>query len=304
MKGKRILITGASGFIGSHLVERLAGGNDVHVILKGKECQRLSRIEDKINVHQGDVADRSFVKSVMDKCKPQIVFHLAGIIKKDASDESFAASMDVNFHGTLNLLMSLGKETERFVFVSTSEGYVGKAPFLEEDSRLPLSPYSASKMLAETACTFYFCSRKAPVTILRPFIVYGPGQDKGMLIPDAIMSMLGGKPLKTTKGEQTRDFVYIGDMVEALILTSSEKEAAGQTYNVCTGKETKIRDVVSEIARLTGGKSDAVLPYRENEVFSHFGDNSKLRSIGWEPKTGVHEGLKKTVEWYKNHASD
>jgi UDP-glucose 4-epimerase len=255
----------------------------------------------KIKIHQGDVSDSDFVRSVMDKCKPHTVFHLAGIIKKDASDESFAASMDVNFHGTLNLLNRIGKETNRFVFVSTSEGYIGSAPFSEECRMLPLSPYSASKMLAETACMFCFCVRKVSVTIMRPFIVYGPGQGKGMLIPDAIMSMLEGKLLKTTKGEQTRDFVYIDDVIDAFILASSRKEAAGQTYNVCTEKETKIKDVVSKIASLTGGGYEEVLPYRENEVFSHFGDNSKLRSLGWEPRTSLEEGLKRTVEWYKKN---
>jgi len=207
----------------------------------------------------------------------------------------------VNFHGTLSFLNRIGKETQMFVFASTSEGYMGRAPFSEEGRRLPLSSYSASKMLAETACMFCFCTRKTPVTILRPFIVYGPGQGKGMLIPDAITSMLERRPMKTTKGEQTRDFVYVDDVVDAFILASSRKEAAGQTYNVCTGKETKIKDVVSKIASLTGGGSEEVLPYRKNEVFSHFGDNSKLMSLGWEPRTSLEEGLKRTVEWYKKN---
>ncbi len=304
LKGKRILITGASGFIGSHLAERLAGENEVHVIVRGHDYPRLSRMHSKIKIHQGDVSDSVFVRSVMDKYKMHAVFHLAGIIKKDGSDESFSASMDVNFHGTLNLLNRIGKETQRFVFVSTSEGYIGSAPFSEEGRRLPLSPYSASKMLAETACMFYFCVRKVPVTIVRPFIVYGPGQGKGMLIQDAITSMLEGKPLKTTKGEQTRDFVYIDDVIDALILASSRKEAVGQTYNVCIGKETKIKDVLFKIASLTGGRSEPVLPYRENEVFSHFGDNSKLRSLRWEPRISLEEGLKRTVEWYKKNHKD
>jgi nucleoside-diphosphate-sugar epimerase len=304
MKGK-VLVTGASGFIGSHLTRRLLDEcAEVHAIRKkDSDNSRLSGLEG-MKIHDGSITDADFVRKALDESRPDIVFHLAGVLRKDSTQESLTSNMDVNFLGTLNLLKALPNGVKRLVFVSTSEGYAGKPPFPEDSKRTPSSPYSASKICAETLCELFSKTHGIPITVLRPFIVYGPGQGRGMLIPDLIMSMLGGKPLKTTKGEQTRDFVYIGDMVEALILASSEKEAAGQTYNVCTGKETKIRDVISEIARLTGGKSDAVLPYRENEVFSHFGDNRKLISIGWKPKTSIEQGLEETVEWYKKNHKD
>jgi nucleoside-diphosphate-sugar epimerase len=255
-----------------------------------------------MSLHEGSITDADFVRKSLAKTRPQIVFHLAGILRKDNSEESLSSNMDVNFFGTQNLLKALPQNIERFVFVSTSEGYSGSIPFLEESRRSPLSPYSLSKMCAEALCDFYSNVHNIPITILRPFNVYGPSQGRGMLIPDLIMSMLGGETPKTTKGEQTRDYIYIDDLIDSLLMVSLSNDAVGKTFNVCSGKEIKTREIIRMISGMAGGKADiGSMPYRKNEVWRHFGDNRKIKSLGWEPKTGIENGLKKTVEWYRNH---
>jgi UDP-glucose 4-epimerase len=301
LKGKSVLVTGASGFIGSHLVRRLVQeGLDVHAVIRA-DATRLSDTG-KITMHRGSVTDPDFIRKALDRSRPETVFHLAGVLKKDSTAESLNSNMAVNLFGTLNILESLPAKA-RLIFVSTAEGYAGNPPFPEESKRVPLSPYSLSKMCAENLCEFFSKAHGTPLTILRPFNVYGPGQGRGMLIPDLIISMLEGNVPKTTKGEQTRDFIFIDDLIDAFLI-SMKKEAAGQTLNVCTGTETKAADVSIQISRLTGGKVDiGALPYKESEVWRHFGSNKKLRSLGWKPKTDIEEGIKKTVEWYKNHRS-
>lgn len=309
LSGTKVLVTGASGFIGSHLVKRLLKENaDVHIILrKSSDLNRLSEVENKIMINYGNITDYNFVRETINTLKPKKIFHLAGYLKRDTSLESLKINIKINFFGTLNILKSLqGENIERFIFISTSEGYIpGKPPFREEQKRSPISPYSASKICAENLCELFSNTYKIPVVILRPFQVYGSGQGRGMIIPDMILSLLNDIPIKITKGEQTRDFIHIDDVVESLILAAVKKGAIGQTFNVCSGVEYKVKDLALKISNLVGGKLKPTiggLPYRKNEIWRYFGDNTRIRKkLGWKPVVPIEEGLKRTVEWYRKN---
>jgi len=309
LSGTKVLVTGASGFIGSHLVKRLLKENaDVHIILrKSSDLNRLSEVENKIMINYGNITDYNFVRETINTLKPKKIFHLAGYLKRDTALESLKINIKINFFGTLNILKSLqGENIERFIFISTSEGYIpGKPPFREEQRRSPVSSYSASKICAENLCELFSNTYKIPVVILRPFQVYGSGQGRGMIIPDMILSLLNDIPIKITKGEQTRDFIHIDDVVESLILAAVKKGAIGQTFNVCSGVEYKVKDLALKISNLVGGELKPIiggLPYRKNEIWRYFGDNTRIRKkLGWKPVVPIEEGLKKTVGWYREN---
>jgi len=309
LSGTKVLVTGASGFIGSHLVKRLLKENaDVHIILrKSSDLNRRSEVENKIMINYGNITDYNFVRETINTLKPKKIFHLAGYLKRDTALESLKINIKINFFGTLNILKSLqGENIERFIFISTSEGYIpGKPPFREEQRRSPVSSYSASKICAENLCELFSNTYKIPVVILRPFQVYGSGQGRGMIIPDMILSLLNDIPIKITKGEQTRDFIHIDDVVESLILAAVKKGAIGQTFNVCSGVEYKVKDLALKISNLVGGELKPIiggLPYRKNEIWRYFGDNTRIRKkLGWKPVVPIEEGLKKTVGWYREN---
>lgn len=184
---------------------------------------------------------------------------------------------------------------------SSSHGS-GPVPFKEEQLSMPISPYSASKASATMFCLMYNKSLRHPIVTLRPFLTYGPNQNPTMLIPQVIISCLEKKTYKMTKGEQTRDFNYVDDVVEGYIKASTTKRAIGEIINLGWGKEYKIIDVVKKIVRMMNNPIKievGALPYRPGEVMHFYSSNIKAKEIlGWNPKIDLDEGLKRTIEWY------
>jgi len=296
LKNNNVLVTGANGFIGKHLVNRLLKeGANISVITRRADF-------DDVKNYKGDITDEYFVKKVIEETNPKRVYHLAASLEN--SPEKKKEIFNVNVDGTLNLLNSLkGKNCESFIFLSTTEIYGNnKVPFVESMKPKPISPYSESKLKAEMLCFQFYKRYNLPITIIRSSIVYGPKQLGKMFIPSLISSLVKGETFDMTKGEQTRDFIYVDDLVEAIILASLNNITTNEVINVCSGLESKISDVAKIVIKIiNNGAITYNQPYRQNEQWRYYGDNSKAKSLlGWEPKIKLEEGLRRTVEWHKN----
>jgi len=304
--GKRVLVTGITGFIGSHLAERLVTeGAEVSAIGRRpvNELWKLNEARYEVNYYQERYWDRENLKRILHSVRPEIIYHLAatGVTEPHLDAEE---AVRFNVGATLALLQPLPKwEYERFVYVGTCYEYGHTPPPIREDSPLdPVNVYAASKAAASLFCRMYHRSYGWPITIVRSFTAYGPRQSWRALIPQVILHALRGQDFEMTAGEQGRDWVYVDDVVEGIIRASCVDETVGQTINLCTGEEHTVREVVGKVLELMGDPVRAVIgarPYRPGEVWHLVGDNSRAKKLlNWQPQVALEEGLRKTIEWY------
>lgn len=308
---KKVLITGANGFIGSHLARRLLReGASVHIFIRENGNRlRVKDLEGRVQIWEGDIRTFSSVKTCIQNSRPQVIFHLAGMRDVTRDIGLTETMIDTNLKGTLNVVSAVienGLQLECFINTGSSEEYGdGTTPFSEEQRERPVSPYSASKVAATYFCQMLHKSLGLPIVILRPFLAYGPDQGTDMFIPSLITHCLKKEDFHMTSGEQTRDFVFIDDVVEAFLLAASMPEAIGEIFNIGTGKEHRIKDVAEMILDMTGRPIKLLvgsLKKRPGESNHFFCDNRKAEALlGWSPKTGLKEGLSKTIEWYKTN---
>jgi nucleoside-diphosphate-sugar epimerase len=305
MKGKRVLVTGGSGFIASHLVERLVKeGADVTIMTRYDSVVkniRLKHIWDSIHVMEADIRNVDSLQQVK-KLKPEIVFHLAAYNHVGSSFTHVDEVYDVNAKGTANLLESYN-DYECFVYTSTSEvyGLQDKVPFREDACPRPISPYAITKYAGELHARLH-AHMGRPVVVLRPFNAFGPSQTTKAIIPELITNCLAGKPIRSTKGEQTREFNFVKDLVDGFIL-AAEKKPVGEIINIGGTTEISIHDLILKIAELTHTSSKieiGALPYRPTEIWRMYADVSKAKRIlGWEPKTKFDDSINQTIDWYR-----
>ena len=316
LEGKKILVTGAGGFIGSHLAESLVRlGAEVHCFVRYNSRNSWGFIDtfeeetrEKINITTGDLKDADAVRYVMKGI--DIVFHLGALIAIPYSYVHPRDFVQTNVLGTLNLLTSAREEgVERFVHTSTSEVY-GSAltvPITEEHPLQGQSPYSATKIGADKLAESFYFAYDLPVTILRPFNTYGPRQSARAIIPSSIIQALSSKEIRFGAGKPTRDFTYVSDTVEGFIRAAQAKEAVGETINIGNGKEIsiqnlleKIRDVVGQEVKLTHEPSR--LRPEKSEVMRLCADITKAKELlGWKPSVALDEGLSRTVDWIRQN---
>jgi nucleoside-diphosphate-sugar epimerase len=305
LENVRVLVTGATGFIGSHLAERLvAEGAEVTLPVEPKASQaNVASILDKVRIHEVDLREGQMVRRLVRECRPSKVYHLAAVGVTDPGVDPTIA-VQVNVIGTLNLLEAL-RETECDCFVNTGTCYEygHNTPPMREDQMIdPINAYAASKSAAWLFCNMYHRTRGYPIVTVRPFTVYGPRQSERALIPQTIISALRGEDFEMTGGEQTRDFTFVDDVVEGYIRASLSKKAIGQTINLGTREEHPIKDVVLKVLELMGTPVRpliGVLPYRPREIWRLYADSSKATELlGWQPQVSLEDGLRKTIEWY------
>lgn len=301
--GANVLITGGNGFIGSHLVKRLAGeGAAVHVLSRSDE--NIRGMENVI-FHKADIRDYGVVKNAVNEAEPEKIFHLAAIVNVSREMKDMKPVMETKINGTLNLLNALdGTDYDCFINTGTCEEYGSNPPpFREDMPPRPISHYSAANASVTSICRMLYETNGLPILTLRQFTCYGPGQKTGMLIPYVISSALSGDDIRLTKGEQKRDFNYVDDAVESFMKASSEKRAIGEVINVGTGESRRIMDVVASILSITKSSAKPLfgaVPYRKPEIWEIRANITKAeRILGWKPVTGMEDGLKKTVEWYR-----
>ena len=309
LKNTRVLVTGISGFIGSHLARRLVKeGAEVYGLARtSSNLERLRDISNEIVFHYGDLRYFSTIKTAISAIKPQKVFHLAAQVDPRRSLALIDDMVQVNLIGTINLLQALnGSHYDCFINTGASEEYGDNpTPFREDQIPRPVSPYSASKASATVFCQMLHKTGKAPIVTLRPFLIYGPGQQGDMLIPSLIRKTTIGEEFKMTKGEQTRDFNYIDDVVDAYVRASVTPRAVGEIINIGSGLEYKVIDVVRMVLRLMDSSLKprvGALDYRPGEAWHFYCDNTKAREIlGWRPLTNLEDGLKNTINWFQAH---
>jgi nucleoside-diphosphate-sugar epimerase len=313
MKNRRVLVTGGSGFIGSHLVHRLlAGGAEVSVMVRYGNVMKNERLRDcwkDILVVEADLRNRGALEAGLGKSPPEVVFHLAAYNHVGQSFVQVEECFDVNAKGTANLLDACAG-AEKFIYMSTSEvyGHQTEVPFVETMCPQPISPYAITKYAGELYCQMkQRIGGEASVVVLRPFNTFGPYQSGKAIIPELIVDCLRGKTIQVTKGEQTREFNYVDNIVDGLLLAASSGKLDG-VMNLAGGEEITIRDLVTKIAELTGTRSQieiGALPYRPTEIWRMFADSSRARAaIGWEPRIRLEEGLKRTIEWFREYYRD
>ena len=317
LRNERVLVTGACGFIGSHLVERLAEmGAKVRAFVFYNSFNHWGWLDslpeeklEKIEVFAGDVRDLPCVKRAMEGVK--VVFHLAALIGIPYSYIAPESYVDTNVKGTLNILQA-GRErgVAKIIHTSTSEVY-GTAQYVPMDERHPLqgqSPYSASKIAADMLAQSFHLSFGLPVAICRHFNTFGPRQSARAIIPTVLIQGMAGKSrIRLGNTQTTRDFNYVTDTVEGFIRIAESREAIGQVINLGSGQEVTIASLVGKVSKILGVdmrvKTDRerVRP-RASEVFRLCADNTKSKKIlGWKPKVRLEEGLQRTAEWLMKH---
>jgi NAD dependent epimerase/dehydratase len=315
LRGKKILVTGADGFIGSHLVEDLI---DAGAIVKAfvyynsfntwgwldtLPKEKLMQIE----IFAGDIRDPYGVRSAMKDA--EIVFHLAALIAIPFSYHSPDSYIDTNVKGTLNIVQAardLG--VKRVLITSTSEVY-GTAQYVPIDEihpRQPQSPYSASKIGADCIADSFYRSFDLPLTIVRPFNTYGPRQSARAIIPTIITQLLSGKEeIKLGDTFPTRDLVYVKDTTKGFIEIAGSDTLIGHDCNIATQSEISIGDLAIELIKHINPNARVItdqqrLRPQKSEVFRLYGSNQKiLQHTGWKPSFSLQEGLAATIEWFK-----
>lgn len=307
VSGKRVLITGAAGFIGFHLTKGLlASGADVVAIVRpSTNPWRLRGIINDIEIVRADLRQINIDDLQRRLSTIDVVYHV-GAAGVDPSNQDHASIVESNVMGTLRLLqLARLLKVDRFVYCGSCFEY-GRGSLLSEDTPFttPISEYAASKMAAYLLVNTFGERYGLPVTSLRPFNVYGPFEASYRLIPHTIIRAINKSNIELTGGHQTRDFIFVEDVVEAFVAAAALPEAIGQTFNVCTGMETSVRNVVSQIIALTGETVTPVfgaLAYRDGEISNLSGDPTRANAIlGWKASTTLDEGLSRTIQWFRS----
>lgn len=317
-ENKKVLVTGAGGFLGSHLVERLFElGARVRALVRYNSRNDWGLLElvppdvkQDLEVVAGDITDPFGVARALAGC--EVVFHLAALIAIPYSYIAPSQFVAVNCGGTLNLLEAARQQgVERFIHTSTSETY-GTAQYTPIDENHPLkgqSPYAASKIGADKLAESYHLSFGVPVATIRPFNTYGPRQSARAVIPTIISQALSGEVIRLGSLAPVRDLNYVSDTVEGFIKMAENPQAVGQVINVGSGKSVSIGELGEKIVGLLGvGKrivteDDRVRP-EASEVMELLCDNRKARKVlGWEPKVSLDEGLVRTLRFIQENLS-
>jgi len=316
LKNKKVLVTGADGFIGSHLIEQL--------ILEGAVIRAFifynsfnsygwldtlsEETKNKIDFFAGDIRDPNGVREAMKGI--DIVLHLAALIAIPFSYHSPDSYIDTNVKGTLNVLQAArDNKVERILVTSTSEVY-GTAQFVpitELHPKQSQSPYSASKIGADAISDSFYRSFDLPITIVRPFNTFGPRQSARAVIPTIITQLLNGsEEIKLGDITPTRDLLYVKDTIEGFLKIAECKELIGEEVNIATQSEISIGDLAQILINEINPKAkiitdDIRMRPEKSEVFRLIGSNEKLKSFtNWQQNYTLEEGLKETITWFRN----
>jgi dTDP-glucose 4,6-dehydratase len=315
----KILVTGAGGFIGSHLTEELVRqGEEVRAFVRYNSRNEIGLLEDlpeemknQIEVIPGDLKDPDGVKKVVRGCKK--VFHLGALIAIPYSYFHPFNFVQTNVVGTAHLLNACLEEdsVERIIHTSTSEVY-GTAQYVPIDEKHPLqaqSPYAASKISADKLAESYYLSFGLPVAIIRPFNTFGPRQSLRAIIPTIISQAIEDKKIRLGNIRPRRDFLYVKDTVRGFIQLGKSDEVIGKVVNIGAGKDTSIEELVKMILSLMEKEGEVETEERrirpdKSEVMQLLSDTSLAQKLfKWEPRYALEDGLRETIEWYQNNLS-
>lgn len=316
MTGKTALVTGAGGFIGSHLVEMLVkdGFNVkafVHYNSKGSQGwlnESQPEILNNLEVFSGDMCDTEFVNNAAKSC--DVIFNLGALIAIPYSYAAPRSYVQTNVIGTLNICEAARNHESRLIHMSTSEVYgtPESVPITENHAINPQSPYAATKVAADQIALSFFRSFGTRVSIIRPFNTYGPRQSQRAIIPTLLSQVLSGsKEIKVGSILPKRDFTYVDDTARALVLAESKKDIDGETIQLGTGETISVGDLIEVIREITGKEfaikqDDNRIRPEKSEVEILLSDPSKASNLlGWSPEISLEMGLKKTIQWMESN---
>ena len=309
---KRILVTGGSGFIGSHLTRRLVNeGYKVAITTKYNslfENIRLVDIWNKIQVIETDLRNFDTIDKI-NKFRPNVIFHLAAYNDVGGSFDNVTESLSSGLFATSNLLDGL-KNFDQFIYISTSEvyGFQKKVPFVETMEPQPLSPYSIGKYSGELYANMFMKFYNKPIKIIRPFNAFGPWQSMKAIIPEIVIKCLRGEDILTTAGTQTREFNYVENLVDGFITCMCSKKTMKKVVNIGSNNETRIKDIVKIIHKITQSESRlqiGALNFRKTDIKRMKSNYSKFHQLtNWKPKINLINGLKNTIFWYKKYLEE
>jgi UDP-glucose 4-epimerase len=310
---KRVLVTGGTGFIGSHLIRQLIGGGEAEVHVLTRPVSNLLRIEEvlpQITLWHGDLVDAGSVKQCVDAVRPELIFHLGGHTAGRRWSQNLAEldeSIAVNLHGTLNLVRALQASAQPpsgFIRAGGLAEYGdASAPFDEDQRERPISAYGASQVATTMFLSALSPQLSFPAITLRFAAVYGPGRNQDFFLPSLIVRCLEGRDFEMTAGEQPWDLVYIDDAVDALLLASSQAIAPGEVINIGSGCARTLREIAELVVRKIGGPGRL----RLGAISVAAGDPRELycrvekahSMLGWRPQVDLDTGLDRTIEWYR-----
>lgn len=316
MNNKNVLVTGAGGFIGSHLVEKLINSNfKVKAFVRYNSRNNWGMLEhlpkdklDQIDVITGDIRDYEAIKNAVKDS--DIVFHLSSVISIPYSYAHSGEVFDTNVIGALNLMNACREHSiDKIVHTSTSEVY-GTAKYVPIDENHPLqaqSPYSASKIAADKVAESFHNSFDLPIATIRPFNTYGPRQSARAIIPTIITQALTKDKVHLGSLHPTRDYTYVSDVVEAFIKIAKSKNAVGEVINIGSNFEISMGELTNRIISIIGKDIEIITEDKRtrpesSEVDRLWCDNTKAQKIlEWQPKIGLEKGLKETIYWFKEN---
>ncbi len=292
--GRRILITGASGFIGSHLCRRLCEQEaEVHAVSRSR---RASNGRDEPRWWQGDAADAKFVRELFRTVQPEFVFHLAGETRGKRDLELVLPTFQQNLTTTVNMLLTAAESGCRRVVLAGS---------LEEPEtgKTASSPYAAAHVGIHAYARMFHEIFAAPAVVARMFMVYGPGQEAMQkLIPYVTLALLRGESPKLSSGKRLVDWIYIDDVVEGLLALAQAPEIEGRALDLASGRFVSVREVVEALVRLTGSSVGSIFGAeadRKMETSRKADIEDTFARTGWKPRTPLEEGLRRTITWYE-----
>jgi NAD dependent epimerase/dehydratase len=313
----KVLVTGAGGFIGSHLTEELVKqGEDVRTFVRYNSRDERGLLEEipkeirkQIEVIPGDLKDPDGVKKAVKGCSK--IFHLGALIAIPYSYVHPFDFVQTNVIGTANLLNACLEESplEKIIHASTSEVY-GTAQYIPINEKHPLqaqSPYAASKIAADKLVESYYLSFDLPVTTIRPFNTFGPRQSLRAIIPTILSQALSGKKIYLGNIKPRRDFLFVKDTVRGFIELEKCNEGVGKVVNIGTGMDISIEELVEQVLRLMGKQGEIEVEDRrirpkQSEVMQLLSDTRLAQSLfSWAPRFSLEEGLKETIEWYREN---
>ena len=294
-----ILVIGSSGYVGSNLIKRLSHDNSN---IYGIQRSDKNILDANVQIRNCDIRNFEKLNKIINDINPAYIFHMAGNTSRSISLDTLDEIIDVNLVGTLNVLKSCSglNALKSLVVFGTSEEY-GNAndAYREELKEDPISPYSFSKTASYYLCKLFYNMCGVPFIFLRPSLIYGPGQPDTMFIPSLISALKENREFKMTAGEQSRNFIYIGDAIECAIRAATSENCIAEIINI-GNENAKIIDIARSISTMMG-KAHLIKPgeidYRENEIMNYKLDCTKMHQrLNWKPQVCLKDGLKKTID--------
>jgi nucleoside-diphosphate-sugar epimerase len=309
MVKKRVyLITGATGFIGSCLLRKLIStGRTTHILLRREA--NLWRVRDlirKTNVHFSDLSDIKSLTKIVEKIKPDIIYHLATYGAYSSQDNADLC-VKTNIIGTWNLLKATSNVNYELLVNTGSSSEYGfkKSPMKERDFLEPASYYAVTKCSQTLLCSYFAKENHKPIVTLRPFSVYGPYEDKGRFVPTLLKALYFHSRMNLVSPNIARDWIYVDDVVNAYLLVNKLNKYGGEVFNIGTGTQKTIKEVVESAVETTGEKTIFKWKGMKHRIWDTdywVADTSKtVKLLKWSPKVGLSQGLLLTWKWFKNN---